>query len=297
MGALNLTKATQLKELKLNGSTVTSLELADGSAVEKLYLNPLSTLIMSNLTRLNDIRLDNKVKTEEDLKETSIFDTMSNISIKNCPAFDNYSYELALKAPINYYAFTEFEWNITENNDTHFELDGNGKVIGIKVLNKLLTALTQDGYTTHTALVGTINIDVNCVIDEFEIYKKYCKDYSNLIIKYSNKVSGLNPAVEIKFMGGEEETAAIHYRVLGSGAADGDSIGKLISAEGPTGIALVDPVKKDTSENTYEFTGYWKNKANGNLYYVNGKENPDENAINFNSVIPEENMVFVPVFA
>jgi hypothetical protein len=44
-----------LKELKLNGSTLKSLILADGSSIETLYLNDLSTLTMSNLQRLNDI--------------------------------------------------------------------------------------------------------------------------------------------------------------------------------------------------------------------------------------------------
>jgi len=296
MGALTLTKATQLKELKLNGSTATVLELADGSVVETLYLNPLSTLIMSNLTRLQDIRLDDKVRTEEDLKQTSIFDTLSNVSIKNCPAFDEYSYELALRAPINYYVFNDFIWNITENNSTHFEYDASNNIIGIKVLDKLLDALTQDGYTTGTALVGTIHIDTDCSVDEFALYSKYCKDYSNLIITYSDKVSGLDPAVEIKFMGGEEASAAVHYRVLGSGDADGDSIGKLISTEGPTGIALTNPVKKDTSEYTYEFSGYWKDKETGNLYYVDGLENPDDGATNFNDIVPVKNMVFVPIF-
>lgn len=294
MGALNLTKATQLKELKLNGSTATALELADGSVIEKLYLNPLSTLIMSNLTRLNDIRLDDEVKPEDSPKETSIFDTLTSISVKNCPAFDSYSYELALRAPINYYVFNDFVWNITENSDTHFDLV-DGEVVGIKVLDKLLQALTQEGYTTSTALSGIINIDVDCVVDEFKIYKKYCKQYPNLIINYTNKVSGLNPAVELKFMGGEGESAAIHYRVLGSGNADGDSIGALISAEGPTGIAMTDPVKGNTSQNTYEFTGYWRDNA-GNRYYKDGLVNADGSAINFNSVIPTTDMVFIPIF-
>ena len=53
---MNLSNATQLKELKLNGSTLNVLELADGSSVELLYLNDLSTLTMSNLNRLNDIK-------------------------------------------------------------------------------------------------------------------------------------------------------------------------------------------------------------------------------------------------
>ena len=290
--ALTLTKATQLRELKLNGSTVTSLELADGSVIETLYLNPLATLIMSNLTHLSDIRLDDKVKTEDDIKETSIFDTLSNVNIKNCPAFDPYSYQLALKAPVNYYVFNDFTWTITENSTEHFTKVDN-KVTGLVVLDKLLQAQTQQGYTTVTALVGTIKIDVDCIVDEYEIYSKYSKQYPNLIIEYTDKVTGLNPAVELKFMAGDSVASAIHYRVLGSG--DGDvSIGTLISAKGPTGMAITDPSKGDTSQHTYTFTGYWI--CNNKKYYVHGLENADTSAIDFNDIVPTSDMIFIPEF-
>lgn len=290
--ALTLTKATQLRELKLNGSTVTSLELADGSVVETLYLNPLATLIMSNLTHLIDIRLDEKVKTESDNRETSIFDTLLNVSIKNCPAFDPYSYRLALKAPCNRYVFNDFIWTITESTADHFDIQ-NGEVVGIKVLDKLLTAQPQQGYSTSTALIGKIVIDVDCTVDEYTLYEKYAKQYPNLIIDYTNKVSGLNPAVEIIFMAGDNENSAIHYRVLGSG--DGDvSIAELASADGPTGAAITDPSKGDTSENTFTFTGYWT--YNGNKYYFDGMENADGTAIPFSTVKPTTDMTFIPVF-
>ena len=82
MGELKLDQAVQLKELKLNGSTATALELADGSIIELLYLNPLSTLTMTNLLRLNDIKADE-----------GIYNTLSNVTVKNCPAFDQYSYK------------------------------------------------------------------------------------------------------------------------------------------------------------------------------------------------------------
>ena len=109
--------------MKLEGSTLKALTLADGSSVELLYLNDLSTLAMSNLHRLNDIQLDE-----------NIYNTMSNISIKNCPAFDQYAYRLALEAPINYYLFNDFVWIIDVNTNKHFEYN-DGKVVGIKVVN------------------------------------------------------------------------------------------------------------------------------------------------------------------
>lgn len=295
--ALGLTKATQLRELKLNGSTATSLELADGGVIETLYLNPLSTLIMSNLTKLTDVSMDTTPKTAQDVKETSIFDTLLSVNIKNCPGFDPYSYQLALNAPCNRYVFNDFVWTISGNAEDHLVIENN-KVVGIKVLDKLLTCQPQQGYTTKTALIGTIVIDIDCTVDEYEIYAKYAKDYSNLIIEYSDKVSGLNPAVEIKFMASDNQNAAIHYRVLGSGDSNGASIGALISAEGPTGVAITDPSKGDTSQNTYRFSGYWKDSLNenANKYYVDGLENPIATAQNFNSIIPTTDMILYPEF-
>lgn len=284
IGSLNLSSATQLKELKLNGSTLNVLELADGSSVELLYLNDLSTLTMSNLNRLNDIRLDE-----------GIYNTLSDITVKNCPAFDPFSYELALTAPINYYIFNDFVWTIDVNTTKHFEYE-NGNVIGIKVLDKLLNAHIQQGATNATAMIGKIIIDAQCTVDEFAVYEKYAgvDKYPNVIIEYSDKVTKLEPkAVEIKFMGSEDANAATFYRVLGRSGQS--NIGHLISAEGPTGVAITDPSKSDTSEFTYTFTGYWKD-ADDNMYYVDGLENPDVSAKNFNTVIPTANMVFYPVF-
>lgn len=285
IGSLDLSKAAQLRELKLNGSTLKALKLATGSTVELLYLNSLSTLTMENLNRLTDIQLDD-----------GIYSSLTDITVKNCPAFDSFSYELALTAPINYYVFNDFTWTINVNTTKHFEYEA-GNVVGIKVLDKLLQARPQQDYTNATALVGKIVIDTNCNVDEYAIYQKYIgKDkFPNVIIEYTSNVTGIDPAVELKFMASEDPNAAVFYRVLGSGEADGASIGTLISENGPTGIAITDPSKSDTSEFTYTFTGYWKDAAN-NRYYKNGLENPDASATNFNDIIPTASMVFYPIF-
>lgn len=279
LGTLNLKNVLQLKELKINGSTITGLELADGSTIELLYLNDLSSLTMSNLNRLTDINLD------ED-----IYNTLTRIDIRNCPAFDQYSYLLALNSSkLTTYLFNDFIWTLDINTTEHFDYD-SGNVVGIKVLEKLGKLSSSNFPTT---LIGTIKIDCNCNVDEYDLYNKYVKKYPNLIIEYTDKVIGLNPAVELKFMAGDTEASAVHYRVLGSG--DGDvSIGTLISAEGPTGTAITDPSKGDTSEYTYTFTGYWLH--DNKKYYVNGLENIEEGAINFDSVNPTESMVFIPEF-
>ena len=280
---VDLTNAVQLKDLRLNGSTAKVLKLAPGTIIETLYLNGVTDFFMEGATSLTDIEVDN-----------SIYNNLRYIEVKNSPAFDEYSYNIALRAPVQQYVFGQFVWNITENPEEHFEIE-NGKVIGLKVLDKLLAALPKLGYTTATALDGKIVIDVDCNIDEYEIYAKYSKQYPNLVIEYTNKVSGLDPAVELIFKSGESDDSTTHYRVLGSGATDGKTIGELISADGPTGIAITDPNKGNTSSNTYTFTGYWKDKA-GLKYYVNGLENPEDGAKNFNNIIPTIDMTFYPEF-
>ena len=284
---VDLTGAVQLKELKLDGSTAKTVKLADGTIAEVLYLNNATDLYLSNATDLEDVRVD------EDIYDTE--KGIKYIQVQNSPAFDEYSYNIALLANLQQYVFTDFTWTISDTDlNKHFIIEDN-KVTGIKVVERLMAAQPKTNYTTITALDGTIVVDVNCNIDEYAIYQKYSRTYPNLVIEYTDKVTDLNPAVELIFKASESDNATTHYRVLGSGEADDVSIGFLISADGPTGAAITDPSKSDTSEYTYEFTGYWKD-ASGNKYYVDGLENPIPTAKNFNSVFPTSDMIFYPEF-
>ena len=77
IGATDLSKASQLKELKVDGSTLMALILPEDGIIETLNLNPLSTLSMSNLTKLTEVHLDE-----------GIYTTMNNLTVKNCPAMN-----------------------------------------------------------------------------------------------------------------------------------------------------------------------------------------------------------------
>jgi hypothetical protein len=276
-----------------------ALTLPDGGIIDTLKLNALSTLSMSNLTMLKkeNIFLDDDVE-----GVGSIFTTINNLTVKNCPAMDEYSYRMALEGPMTNYALTGFNWTITSIDDLVVE---NDKVIGIKVVDKLMTKLPNGGKHS-AALVGNIHIDIPTAnIDEYDIYKKYSAIYPNLIITYGN-ITGLDPAVEIIFMNNDTEEATTHYRVLGSGETDGDSIGVLISENGPTGEAIKTPSKTSIVDTDYIFTGYWTTEREPNLnsthYYIDGAEFPEDittptgTIINFNNVIPENDMVFYPKF-
>lgn len=144
-------------------------------------------------------------------------------------------------------------------------------------------------------MVGKIIIDVAHDVNEFAVYEKYIgKDkYPNVIIEYTDKVNKLEPiAVELKFMGSEGENAEVFYRVLGKKGIS--NVGELISDNGPTGVAIKNPTLSDTDRFTYEFTGYWK--SGEKEYYVEGLENPKEEADSFSILTAETDMVFYPIF-
>jgi hypothetical protein len=138
------------------------LTLPDSGIVEKLKLNALTSLTMTNLTMLEK----ENISLDED-----IFTKMNSLTIKNCPAMDEYSYRMALQAPMTNYALTDFNWVVNSVEDLEIE---DGIVVGIKVVDKLRTKLPNN--KTHAAsLIGTIHIDVPTAnINEYEIYSKYC---------------------------------------------------------------------------------------------------------------------------
>lgn len=272
----------------IDGSTLKSLTLPDGGIVEKLQLNALTSLTMQNLTMLKEADV---------ILDEGIYTSMNNLTIKKCPAMDNYSYRMVLNAPMTNYALTDFNWTITSTDD--LAVDENNKVTGLKVVDKLMTRLPNGGQHA-SAFIGNIHVNVAAAnINEYELYEKYCETYPNLTITYG-EISGLNRAVELRFMSNDTDKAVTHYRVLGAGEADGDPIGILISEDGPTGKALHDPNKEAITDTYYVFTGYWTTEKNPTSlttrYYVEGLENPIEGAINFNDVVPTQNMVFYPEF-
>ena len=304
LGSLNLSGATQLRELYLGGSTTDGLILADGCSIHTLELNPLTTLTLSNLTQIETLSVDdgiNNITHSPALDNDSIYKTITNIYVQNCPKLDSYTYKFAKQSQIDQYQLNDFTWIIKSTGEGYnliddFNLDNDDNVIGIKVLDNLISKRPKQGLTTATALTGKLIIDINCNIDEYVIYEKYASIYPNLIIEYTETVTNLDPAVEIKFYADDSNDAATHYRVLASGSADDTiTIANLISDNGPLKIAMAIPNKEDTTSQTYKFRGYWIDKNNpSNKYYdpltfdedIYGER--DINAISFANIIPQD---------
>ena len=304
---LTLDKAQQLQEVLLRGSAVKNLTLADGGATEVLQLNAVTSLYLSNLNKLISINLDGE---DPEDTNTSIYSTIKNLSVVNCPAMDNYTYKFAKQEQISRYLLGDFTWNIRSigegyNLEEDFILDDNGYVEKLVVLENLMKTgtLPMTGHTTKTALNGNINIDVDCSIDEFDLYKRYIKTYPNLTFNFTNNVSNLIPAIKLIFYANNEDGAEIHYKVLASGSGNTSSIAKLTSTEGPLGVAITAPYKDNTTSHIYTFTKYWiYTDSNNNIYkYYLPIDFPDsskveEGAISFDAIIPTEDMSFYPEF-
>ena len=296
IGTLDLTNATQLSELLIGGSTFNAISLADGCLINKLELNAPTELTLSNLSYLS----------EENLTiDPKVYNTIENVYIQNCPAFNNYTYNIARTSTdtLTRYLLTDVEWVIDGlapgySLTDDFVLNEDNNVIGIKALDNLNDENTKAkiGYTAGTALTGNLTIDVNCSISEYDIYKKYISTFPNLIIKYTEKVEGRIPATELIFYTNSEVNAQ-HYRVLGMN----EYVSTLISQDGPLGVAMAIPHKEDSTSMTYTFTGYWINKNNpnekyydSNTYDIEKYGSVVEGAIDFATFIPEEKMEFYP---
>lgn len=275
LGPLDLKALYSLKDLRMNGSTYSGLALADGGVIETLHLNGVKTLQMSNLENLTTFEVDG-----------DIYDNLYSLSIENCPIVN--TYDLVNNSPnLSQYFLKNIDWTITNNELV------SGELKNIDILDKL-SGLIPLGSTSAASLTGKITIDIICSVDEFEIYKKYCKTYPNLEIVYSNKVT-VDNAITLSFLSDDADNAIVYYTVKGSGDADGDNVGTLISANGPTGTALINPSKTETQAYTYEFTGYW-NGSDGVKYYNADVEYPETGTKSLVDLVPTTSITFTPVF-
>ena len=281
---LDLSNIKQLTDLRIDGSTFSGLVLANGSIVDNLRLNDLKDLSVENMSKL----------TKENLYvDENIYNTLIKLNVINSPAFNELTYKASLTDVLQQYYLNNINWVIT--NPDELVYDEDNKVVKILVLEKLLNKDTIGNVQTSMALTGKITIDVECEVKEYSLYEEYAKKYPQVVFEYTDKVSKIDPTVELRFMAGPEESADLFYRVLGK--KDSSKIGFLISADGPTGAAIKTPLKGDSSEWTYTFSGYWIDKNNPtNKYYIDGLEYPEEGAKNFNDVVATTNMIFYPEF-
>ena len=283
LASIELNKCPRLQYIYADGSKLADIGFPADSILKEIYLPAtLTSLVLTNQPYLTTIHLDGTSRI------TSLFlDNVSNVD----------TYELTKEIfngeSVKQFYLTNINWNINDAQDGQNE---SGKLESIDILETLLSdkAAARDGYTKAQCLSGIITINIEgCSVDEFTIYNKYNKLFPNLKIKYSDKVS-VTKAKHIVFMNDSADDAIVHYEVFGDGT---ETIGKLISASGPNGVAMRNPSKGSSEAFDYEFTGYWIDQ-NGVRYYVPDLvEAPDEeNELNLLETNPTKDLTFVPEY-
>jgi hypothetical protein len=97
------------------GTTVPGLTLAKGSIIDTLYLNPLTELKLNKLYNLDEDAVDkNGIKKfqYDNYEGYKLFDSLTDVSIQDCPGLNKFSYNLAKNNKIKNYCFNDIHWNI-----------------------------------------------------------------------------------------------------------------------------------------------------------------------------------------
>ena len=241
---LDLSRLSMLRELKIDGSTFPYLILAEGCIIETLYLNPLNSFTAKELLKLNDFKYNEE-----------IFNTLKIVNIQNCPAMNNFTYEIAKANYIENYCFNDISWEVPTADLTRNE-KGQYR---INAVENLLNKYPVQGIDSQAlALTGVITIELSDdlpdnSVDEFDIYNTYKKTFPNLAIKYSGNLNALKKAYTITFYNDENKQDII-YEVKTNGAY---TLDYLTSVEGPLGVAIDTPSKEASVDKVYIWNGNW----------------------------------------
>lgn len=254
--ALSFAGCPQIKRIILTGSGCSTLVLPANGVLEELRI-PTSVRSI-NIDSHSSLTTDGftvgyfDYDTDQYVNDFTYLDTLN---INNVPLVDTYTMaKVALNHNLDKYSLQGVNWKITEAEDLVVE---DGAVTGIKVLDGLLNKAPVSGTTREESLTGTLVVDNtnsgNYIIDEFVLYQKYHKIFPDLEITYLS--SSLKPASFIKFYSTETVSGDPSYAVLTNGT---QNLQFLTSVEGPNGTKLAEPLKPQTNDTVYTFTGIWK---------------------------------------
>lgn len=288
-----------LKKINLHNSQIKSVTFAQGGLLETAKLSNLQVLHMIDLTKLQKVTFDE-----------GIGENLNTLDVQNCPVVDTKSLiQQVIDAGRTdlYYKLTNINWTITDNS-----LDGR-QLNKIDILEPFLPNDVYDpdagwylnkfrplGYaagdtinTPAISLTGTITIDQSCDVNEFDIYFKYTKNFPNLEIKYTDKVT-LVKAPHITFMENDLPDSPVLYSVLADGKK---TIGELTSNEGPSGIAMSSPHKERDNRYIYQWNNSDTVQQDDLDWYEQGKDAAQgmtHKAVM--ALVPDHDITFIPIF-
>lgn len=336
-GSLDFTACKQLKKVLLTNCGVTTINLPEGTVIEELRLpNNIQTFDIKNQTFLTADKFtyggftygegqEYMFNEDGSLTEGSFYNndysSLRYVSVINTPID---SYDIARKANLGEYHFTNVYWTLDEQDEqycstkdtaldpskTYYQysngnyveytgevftsglyekivlVDGDGNIKAIPVLEKLMRTGTRGGINQTEALTGTIYINVEGTADQFELYYTYNRIYPNLKFEYGPLVQGVK-AYNIEFFRTDIDNMSDDVNADYSVMTNGTkNLAELTSADGPAGTALFTPVKASTTTQEYDFIGIWVDYLTGEEIHID----------NFATYIPTKDMKLSPKF-
>lgn len=264
---LDLTKAPSLKILDATNSSFNLIEIADGAPLTTLLLNEPRTLILSNLTRLETLNIQDP----SDIDKVDIFkiDASPNVNSKQ---------DIVDLAPVLTQArLREVDWTIDQAKEIQ-----NKKIL---ILEKLLTTDFRDSLGVKVersqTLSGLLTISKEAFNNNssIEIYNKYAKPnvYPNLDIIFEGADAKL-PKVSI-YTG--DDTVCWFRRL-----PVGTTMSPDFLTDGPKGSYSFETMikKPDSSSHSFIFHNQW------NVYDSQGETLKDNDGNDI--VIEGENPIY-----
>lgn len=257
---LEIQYCTRLQELDAEGTKLTDITFPNNSILNKLYL-PAETL--KDLTLINQPNLSILEFDSDTLNLDSI--TLDNTPLVNSYNIVKKMFSGSLTTEKKFY-FYNFNWTI---EDDQSNMDPGNTLTQIDILEVLLSNMAQpskEQFTKKQSLSGKIILNGNYKVDEYTIYDKYKRIWPNVEIAYGNNID-LTKAYSITFKKTSDENAENHYQVKAQPGGT-QSIGTLISEDGPTGVAMTAPNDIITASNVYKFTGFWIDASDPSKKYT-----------------------------
>lgn len=240
---LNLTNAPNLRKLDARGSGFTEITIADNAPVYSIQLESPTTLILSNLTDLEEFNIED-------------YTSLTQVQIDNIDNSTGVNSKNIIESAMDYlskYRLRNVQWSIDDSSEI-----SNDKINIIETLYTKKTPVTNLDdtglpYPISTSLTGELNIASAAYNgnNSFAIYDRYAQDdvYPNLDINFEGSAAKL---YSVTIYDGNNNINWTRKTLPNS------YMDELFLSDGPNGeFDLSNIYKASTAANTYLFEGKW----------------------------------------
>lgn len=214
--SLNVSGCSNLEELYAEGSGITGITFANGGKIRIAHLPSISSIIMKNLTYIEDIQIET-------------FQNMQTIVIENTPAIDTYSY-VNNSPNLTNVRLIGIDWGEDEEIKDTSILDRLLKIAGIDAsgYNSAMSVLTGSFYSP---------------IVKQKLLSDYMNAWNDLIITYDTLIT----QYAVTFQNYDGTILEVQYVDKGADAVDPTT-----RTDNPISI----PTKPSDTSTDYTFSGW-----------------------------------------